>query len=211
MDRVLEIIKRLKKNYPAARVALEYKKPHELLIATILSAQSTDKLVNLVTKKLFKKYRTVADFAKAGQREMERDVHSTGFYRNKARNVILASRMLLEKFGGKVPDTMESITELPGVARKTANIVLGNIYGVIAGIAVDTHVIRVSQKLGLTKNQDPVRIEQDLMKIIPKKDWFKFSYLIQALGRDVCRARRQDHMSCVLMDICPSAKHSAGK
>jgi endonuclease III len=200
------IIRRLKKKYPNTKVALDYKNPHELLVATILSAQCTDKRVNIVTKGLFKKYRTVSAFASANLRELEKDVRSTGFYRHKAKNIVLSSRMLLEKFHGKIPDTMESILELPGVARKTANIVLGNIYGVIVGIAVDTHVIRVSNKLGLTKNADPVKIEKDLMKIIPRADWFKFSYLIQALGRDVCKARNQDHLNCVLRDICPSAK-----
>jgi endonuclease III len=203
--RVIKIIKRLKKKYPKAKVALEYRKPHELLVATILSAQCTDKRVNMVTKELFKKYRTVSDFARADLRELEKDVRSTGFYRNKAKNIILSSKMLLEKFRGKVPDTMDDILELPGVARKTANIVLGNVYGVIEGIAVDTHVIRVSGKLGLTRNEAPVKIERDLMKQVPRADWFKFSYLIQSLGRDVCKARSQDHMNCVLMDICPSA------
>lgn len=202
---VAEIIKRLKKTYPDARIALKHSTPHELLVATILSAQCTDERVNIVTRELFRKYRSAGDFAAADLRVLEQDIRSTGFYHNKAKNIVNSARMIIEKFGGKVPRTMEELIELPGVARKTANIVLGNAYGVVVGIAVDTHVIRISQRLGLTKNEDPVKIERDLMGIVPRKDWFAFSYLIQVLGRDACKARRPECPRCVLENVCPSA------
>lgn len=175
----------------------------ELLVATILSAQCTDKRVNIVTRGLFKKYGSVSDYAKAEIKILEQDIRSTGFYRNKARNIVNAARMILDKYSGKVPRTMEEILELPGVARKTANIVLGNAYGVVVGIAVDTHVRRVSQRLGLTENEDPVKIEQDLMKLVPKKDWFAYSYLLQSLGRDACVARGPECPRCALNGLCP--------
>ncbi|MBN1823541.1 MAG: endonuclease III [Endomicrobiales bacterium] len=202
---VAETIKRLKNKYPRAKIALEHASPIELLVATILSAQCTDERVNIVTKSLFKKYRSVSDFAGAELRGLEQDIRSTGFYRNKAKNIIGAAKMIVEKYGGRVPDTMEEILKLPGVARKTANIVLGNAYGVVAGIAVDTHVRRISNLLGFTKNEAPEKIEQDLMKIVPRKEWFVFSYLIQSLGKDVCKAINPKHELCALKDICPSA------
>ena len=197
------IIKRLKKTYPNARIALDHSCPMELLVATILSAQCTDKRVNIVTKDLFRKYKSVSDYANANIHALEQDIRSTGFYRNKAKNIINAAKMILGTYNGKVPRTMEEILELPGVARKTANIVLGNAYGVVVGIAVDTHVRRVSQRLGLTENEDPVKIEQDLMKLVPEKDWFVFSYLFQSLGRDACVARNPRCPRCVLNDLCP--------
>jgi endonuclease-3 len=174
-------------------------------VATILSAQCTDKRVNIVTEKLFKKYRTVRDYASANLKEFEQDIRQTGFYRNKAKNIIATAKMLLKQHNGKVPAEMDALLELPGVARKTANVVLGNGFGVVEGIAVDTHVIRVCGLLGLTKNTAPERIEQDLMALVPKKDWFIFSHLIQALGRAICIARRPQHAICPLSDICPSS------
>jgi len=200
-----EVIKRLKKAYPGVKIALKYSQPHELLVATILSAQCTDERVNKVTAELFKKYKTVKDFAGANLRQFEQDIRSTGFFRNKSKNIINASKMILRDHGGKVPGTMEELLKLPGVARKTANVVLSNAFGVIDGIVVDTHVIRLSCLLGLTKNEDPVKIEQDLMKIVPKRDWQAVSFLLQAHGRKVCIARRPDHAACVLKNICPSA------
>jgi len=202
--RPAEIVKRLKKAYPGAKIALSHSNPLELLVATILSAQCTDERVNLVTKTLFKKYRALPDYADADPAEFERDIRSTGFFRNKTKNIIGAAKMIRDDFGGKIPSTMEDILKLPGVARKTANIVLGNAYGVVEGIAVDTHVIRLSQRLGLTKNVNPVKIEQDLMRMIRRPDWFIFSYLIQRHGRAVCAARKPLHGICVLRDICPS-------
>lgn len=177
----------------------------EILVATILSAQCTDERVNQVTATLFKKYRTVAQYAHADRQEFEQDIHSCGFYRNKAANIIGAAKMIEERFKGKVPDTMDEILELPGVARKTANVVLGNAYGVVEGIAVDTHVIRVARRLGLTRNEDPGKIERDLMAIVPRADWFVFPLLIQKLGREVCKAAKPGHPTCVLRDICPSS------
>jgi endonuclease III len=202
--RASEIIKRLKIAYPDAKIALRHSNPLELLVATILSAQCTDARVNLVTRKLFKKYRTLANYASADIKELEQDIRPTGFFRNKARNIIASAKMIAGEFGGKVPSNMNNILQLPGVARKTANVVLGNAYGVIEGIAVDTHVRRLSQRLGLTKNENPEKIETDLMKIIPKKDWFVFSYLLQQHGRAVCAARKPKHEMCMLTDLCPS-------
>ena len=200
---IKKIIAQLKKHYPEAKIALRYGNPFELLVATILSAQCTDERVNKVGEKLFKKYRTVTDYAKARQSELEKDIRSTGFFRHKARNIINSARIILKKFSGKVPRTMEEILQLPGVARKTANIVLGNAYGVVEGIAVDTHVRRLSYRLGLTENTDPEKIEQNLMKIVPRSDWFVFPYLLQTHGRKICLARSPRCPVCFLKDICP--------
>ncbi len=202
--RVNEIIKRLKKEYPKAKIALEFSNPIEILVATILSAQCTDERVNKVTKSLFKKYRTIKDYANANLKEFEQEIKSTGFYHNKAKNIISSAKIILEKFNGKVPDKMEDLLSLPGVARKTANIVLSNAYGIVEGIAVDTHVKRLSQRLGLTKNDDPVKIEQDLTKIIPKSDWFIISYLLIDHGRKICNAKKPKCFECVLSDLCLS-------
>lgn len=204
--RIVEVVRRLKEAYPRARIALEYSNPFELLVATILSAQCTDARVNIVTASLFKKYKNMADYARADIKELQKDVRSTGFFRNKADNIKKSARMIIERFGGRVPDTMKDILELPGVARKTANIVLGNAYGIVEGIAVDTHVIRIAALLGFTRNINPEKIEQDLMKIVSPGDWLSFSYLIQTLGRDTCKARKPDHGRCVLKNICPSAR-----
>ena len=199
------LLSRLKKRYRNAQIALNYSTPFELLVATILSAQCTDARVNIVTQSLFMKYRTIKDYATAKQSILEKDIHSTGFFRNKAHHIIYAARMVLDNYHGIVPHAMDEILTLPGVARKTANIVLGNAYGVIEGIAVDTHVIRLSQRLGLTTMTTPEKIERDLMKLIPKKDWLLFSYLIQQHGRSLCKARNPDCTNCFLNDKCPSA------
>jgi endonuclease-3 len=202
---ITEIIRRLRKKYPDAKTALKFSNPLQMLVATILSAQCTDVRVNLVTEKLFKKYRTAKDYAGASIKELEQDIRSTGFYHNKAKNIRAAAKLLVEKHGGKVPADMNALLELPGVARKTANVVLGNSFGIYEGVVVDTHVIRVSCLLGLTTSKTAELIEQDLMKLVPQKDWFDFSHLIQALGRAVCIARRPQHNLCPLEDICPSA------
>ncbi|MCL1972828.1 MAG: endonuclease III [Endomicrobia bacterium] len=202
---VSNIIKILEKEYGDVEVALEFKKPYELLFATILSAQCTDERVNKVTSELFKKYRTLDDYANADISEFEKDIRSTGFFRNKAKNIIGSAKIILEKHGGKVPRTMEELLELPGVARKTANIVLSAAFGKYEGMAVDTHVIRISNLLKITKYEDPVKIERDLMKVVPRENWKNFSLLIQTLGRRVCKARRPEHAICPLNKICPSA------
>jgi endonuclease-3 len=201
-----EIIKRLKKEYPVLKPALNFNSPFELLAATILSAQTTDIQVNKVTETLFRKYKSVKDFANADLAVLERDVSSVNFYRNKARNIQNAARLIIEKFNGEVPKTMDDLTSLPGVARKTANIVLFNAYGIIQGIAVDTHVMRLAQRLGLTKNGEPVKIEKDLMEITPKKEWGNITHLLIFHGRKTCPAKKPVHDECVLIDICPSSK-----
>jgi endonuclease-3 len=203
--RVLKIIELLEKEYPKAKTALHYTSPLEILVATILSAQCTDKRVNIVTKSLFKKYRTAEDYANADLAELEQDIRSTGFYRNKAKNIKNAGRMLVEKFNSQVPRTMDELLELPGVARKTANIVLSNAYGIIEGIAVDTHVRRLSKRLGLTENKNPNKIEADLMLIVPKSHWKRITDLLIFHGRNVCMARKPKCSICSLNKICPFA------
>lgn len=203
--KVLEIIELLKREYPEPKTALEFKTPLELLVATILSAQCTDERVNMVTKSLFRKYKVPEDYANADIREFEKEIRSTGFYKNKAKNIINACKLMVEKFDSKVPKTMEGMIQLPGVARKTANIVLSNAYGVIEGIAVDTHVRRVSQRLGLSKNKDSNKIEKDLMVIVPKKEWSNFSHLLIFQGRNICNAKKPKCRECVLNKLCPSA------
>jgi endonuclease-3 len=202
---VLNIIKILEREYGSVQVALEFEKPYELLFATILSAQCTDERVNKVTSALFKKYKKLADYAGADASEFENDIRSTGFFRNKAKNIINSAKMILDKYGGKVPQTMEELLNLPGVARKTANIVLGSAFGKFEGLAVDTHVIRISNLLKITKHEDPVKIERDLMALVPEKNWKNFSLLIQTLGRRVCKARRPNHAGCPLNKTCLSA------
>jgi len=203
--KVLKIIKLLEREHPDAKIALHYSNPLELLIATILSAQCTDERVNIVTKTLFKKYRTAENYANADMKELEEDIRSTGFYRNKARNIKKCCQMLVEKFHSQVPHTMEEILELSGVARKTANIVLSNAFGAIEGIAVDTHVRRLAKRLGLTENEDPNKIEEDLMKIVPKDYWMKITDLLIFHGRRICTAKKPKCAACVLNKICPSA------
>ena len=203
--RVLKIIELLETAYSHAKTALNYTNPLEILVATILSAQCTDKRVNIVTKTLFKKYKTATDYANADLAELEEDIRSTGFYRNKAKNIKNTGRMLVEKYDSQVPRTMEELIELPGVARKTANIVLSNAYGVIVGIAVDTHVRRLSERLGLTENTNPDKIEADLMLIVPKAYWKRINNLLIFHGRNVCIARKPKCSPCVLNKLCPSA------
>jgi len=203
--KILDIIKLLKKAYPDAKIALNYSNPLELLIATMLSAQCTDERVNQVTKLLFKKYRTVEDYAKADLKELEADIRSTGFYHNKARNIKNSCIMIVEQFNSKVPDKMEDLLQLPGVARKTANIVLSNAYGVVEGIAVDTHVSRLAQRLGLTGKRDPEKIEEDLMNLVPRSEWFAFTYLLIDHGRKICHAKKPLCSECLLNKICQSA------
>ncbi len=204
-QRAAKIIELLEKQYPNAKTALNYSNPLEILVATMLSAQTTDERVNIVTQNLFKKYRTPEDYANADIKELEQDILSTGFYHNKARNLKKCCQLIVEKYNSQVPKTMEEMLELPGVARKTANIVLYNAYGIISGIAVDTHVRRVSQRLGLTEHDDPAKIEQDLMQITPKDKWMKLTDLLIFHGRQVCIARKPKCEICVLNKICPSA------
>ncbi len=203
--RVLKIIELLEKEHPDAKIALNYTNPLELLVATILSAQCTDKRVNIVTKTLFKKYRKVEDYANADLEELEEDIRPTGFYRNKAKNIKKCCQILVEKFNSKVPKTMEDMLELPGVARKTANIVLSNIYGVVEGIAVDTHVRRLNKRLGLSEHEDPNKIERDLMEIVPKTEWTRITDLLIFHGRRICMAKKPQCEICVLNKLCPSA------
>ena len=203
--RALKIIELLEKEHMDAKIALNYSNPLELLVATMLSAQSTDETINKVTKTLFKKYTKPEDYANAKLTELEQDIRSTGFYHNKAKNLQRATKMLVEKYNSKVPKTMEELVKLPGVARKTANIVLTNAFGVIAGVAVDTHVRRLAQRLGLSENKDPNKIEQDLMSIAPKDKWMRLTDLLIFHGRRVCTAKKPNCAGCVLNKICPSA------
>jgi endonuclease-3 len=200
-----EVIARLKAEYPDARTELDWSSPLELLVATILSAQTTDVQVNRVTEKLFVKYRKAEDYAGAPPDVLEEDIRPTGFYRNKARSLRSMASALVEEHGGEVPRTMPELVALPGVGRKTANVVLGNAFGKNEGIVVDTHVRRVSNRLGLTESQDPVKIEQDLMKVVPQEDRTIFSHLLIFHGRRICKARKPECPNCVLNDICPSA------
>ena len=196
-----QTLKILKKLFPHPKIALNYSSNWELFVSVVLSAQCTDKKVNEVTEKLFKQYRKLDDYVKAKQKDFEKDIRPTGFYRNKAKNILAAAKELKERFGGKMPKTMAEMLTLPGIGRKSANVILGNAYGVVEGIAVDTHVRRLSKKLGLTKHDDPVKIERDLMEIIPKKDWFEFTYLLIDYGRKYCVARPHKHEECPLSKI----------
>jgi endonuclease-3 len=206
IERATEVGVRLKRMYPKAKCSLDFTNAFELLIATMLSAQSTDVRVNIVTKALFRKYPTAAVMAEASQVEMEKDVRQTGFFRNKAKAVIAASKAIVEKHGGEVPRTMEELLLLPGVGRKTANVVLGNAYNTNVGIVVDTHVARVSGRLAFTETDDPVKIEADLMRLVPKKEWTKFAHRMIVHGRTICVARRPKCAQCALNDLCPSAE-----
>ncbi len=202
-QRGTKVIELLEKEYPNAKTALNYSNPLEILVATMLSAQATDAVVNIVTQKLFKKYHKPEDYANADIKELEQDIHSTGFYHNKAKNLQKCSQLLVEKFHSQVPRTMDELLELPGVARKTANIVLYNAYGTIAGIAVDTHVRRLSQRLGFSEHDDPSKIEQDLMQITPKEKWMKLTDLLIFHGRQICIARKPKCEDCALNKYCP--------
>lgn len=203
-EKVLEIIKRLKKLYPEPKTALNFGNPFELLVATILSAQTTDVHVNKVTERLFKKYKSISDYANVPLEELQKDISSINFYRNKAKNIQASAKMIIERFNSKVPKSMDELLMLPGVARKTANIILSNAYKINEGIAVDTHVRRLSQRLGLTKNDDPLKIEKDLMEITPQEEWGNLSHLLILHGRNICQAKKPNHKDCVLFDICPS-------
>jgi endonuclease-3 len=204
--RTSEIIKRLKKAYPNAHCALNHSNAFELLIATILSAQCTDERVNIVTADLFRKYRGPADYLKVDQAELEKDIHSTGFFRNKSKSIQGACRRIIDEFGGKVPQTMEEILTLPGVARKTGNVVLGNAFGIASGVVVDTHVARLSQRLGLTTNESAEKIEKDLLDLVPKRHWIMFPHWLITHGRMICNARKPKCRECVLANMCPSFK-----
>lgn len=201
--RTFEIIKRLKKEYPDAHCELTHASAFELLVATILSAQCTDERVNVVTATLFRKYRSPQDYLKVAQEELELDIRPTGFFRNKAKSIQGASRKIIENFGGDIPQTMEELLTLNGVARKTANVVLGNAFGIASGVVVDTHVSRVSHRLGLTENVAPEKIEKDLTVLVPQKDWILFPHLLIAHGRKICQARKPKCEICVLESICP--------
>ena len=203
--RISEILKLLKKEYPDAHCSLDYTTPFELLIATILSAQCTDVRVNLVTRDLFRKYRGPKDYLEVPEEELQNDIRTTGFFRNKTKSIRGTSAKLIEEYGGQVPSTMDQLLTLPGVARKTANVVLGNAFHITSGIVVDTHVSRVSQRLGLTKATQAEKIENDLMKLVPRKEWIVFSHRLILHGRYVCKAPKPDCPNCVLNHICPSS------
>jgi endonuclease-3 len=203
--RLREIIRRLKRTYPGAKCSLNHSNPFELLIATILSAQCTDDRVNIVTADLFRKYTKPEDYLNVSPRELEKDIQSTGFFRNKTKSIQGTSKVLLEEYGGEVPQTMDELLELPGVARKTANVVLGNAFGVKAGVVVDTHVTRLSHRLGLTQEKTAEKIEQDLIKIVPKKDWVIFPHLMIYHGRKICKARNPLCAECQIEKQCPSS------
>lgn len=229
-SRIAQILAILKKTYPDAKIALKYSNDWELLVATILSAQCTDKKVNEVTDKLFQKYKTLDDYCRAELRDFEQDVKSTGFFRNKAKAILFDAHTIKNRYNGHVPNRMTHLTNLPGVARKTANIVLGNAFGIVEGIAVDTHVQRLSQRLRLvnmdtiagkktevfmregkevvdyTKEADPNKIEKELMQVIPKEDWFKFTYMVIDHGRAICKAQNPDCPNCPLKDLCPASR-----
>ncbi len=203
--RAAKIIGLLEKQYSEAKIALHYTNPLQLLIATILSAQATDEQINKITPALFKKYRSAEDFANADIKELEQHIKSSGFYHNKAKNIQNCCKMLVEKYDSKVPKTMDELLELPGVARKTANIVLTNAYGIVEGVAVDTHVRRLAQRLGLSEKNDPNKIEQDLMQLVPKPKWMRITDLLIWYGRSVCTAKKPNCAGCVLNTICPCA------
>jgi endonuclease-3 len=205
-ERAAELVRAFPKVYPDAHCELDFKNPLQLLVATILSAQCTDKRVNMVTPSLFAKYKTAADYARAPQAQLERAIQPTGFFRNKTKSIQGATKAIAEKHSGKVPKTMAELRELPGVGRKTANVVLGNAFGVDEGIVVDTHVIRLSERLRLTKHSDPEKIEQDLMKIVPREHWTNWSHWLIWHGRRRCFARKPDCHHCEIFNLCPSGK-----
>ena len=208
--RTRKIIRLLKRAYPDAKCSLNHSSAFELLIATILSAQCTDDRVNIVTADLFRKYRKPEDYLKVSSRELEKDIRTTGFFRNKTRSIQGTARLLTDEYGGKVPDSMDELLELPGVARKTANVVLGNAFGIESGVVVDTHVTRLSHRLGLSLQKHPEKIENDLIEIVAKKDWVIFSHLLIAHGRKVCKARNPACDQCVLEKLCPSSFLKSG-
>jgi endonuclease-3 len=204
--RARKIVKRLRAAYPDARCSLNHANPLELLVATILSAQCTDERVNVVTAELFRKYRRPEDYTAVAQEELEADIRPTGFFRNKAKSIRGACELIARRFGGRVPETMEELLELPGVARKTANVVLGNAFGVASGVVVDTHVSRLSQRLALSGETQPEKIERDLCALVPQEDWIEFPHLLIAHGRAVCKARTPLCAECFLLDLCPTGQ-----
>lgn len=207
VERVTRILPILKRSYPAAKCSLDYENPLQLLVATILSAQCTDDRVNIVTKDLFRKYKTARDFARVKQEVLEKDIQSTGFFRNKAKSIRSMAQSLLDQHKGVVPETMEELVALAGVGRKTANVVLGNAFGKNIGVVVDTHVTRLSNRLGLTKHEtDAVKIEQDLMQVVPQKEWTLWSHLMIAHGRKICQARKPRCTECPILEFCPAGK-----
>jgi len=208
--KVEKIIDYLKRSYPSSRTALDARNPFQLLIATILSAQCTDERVNKVTPVLFERFKTVQDFARADIKEIEEYIKSTGFYHNKARNIKECCRALIERYNGELPKNIDELTKLPGIGRKTANVVLGNGFGITSGIVVDTHVLRISQRLGLTKKKDAVKVEEDLMRIIPKDFWIEFSNSVILFGREICSARSPQCERCKLFDVCEYPEKKVG-
>jgi endonuclease-3 len=208
--RTQRIIQLLKREYPNATCSLNYSNPFELLIATILSAQCTDERVNMVTADLFRKYRKPADYLKVPPAELQEDIRTTGFFRNKAKSIQGTAKVLVDEYKGQVPHTIDQLLELPGVARKTANVVMGNAFGIASGVVVDTHVARLSRRLGLTKEKQPGKIEKDLMELVPKKDWVIFPHLLIAHGRKICKARNPLCASCVVEKLCPSSYLKTG-
>ncbi len=203
--RLRKIIRELKSAYPDAKCTLNHTNPFELLIATILSAQCTDERVNIVTADLFRKYRKPEDYLAVSPTELQKDIRTTGFFRNKTKSIQGTARMLTEEYGNEVPNTIEELLELPGVARKTANVVLGNAFGISSGIVVDTHVTRLARRLGLTEQKQAEKIEKELVELVPKKDWVIFSHLLIAHGRKICRARNPLCAECVIEKLCPSS------
>ncbi len=204
-QRIRPIIARLKRRYPEARCALDHQDPLQLLVATILSAQCTDARVNLVTKDLFAKYHTASDYANANPPVFEQEIKSTGFFRNKTKSILGMAQAVVERHGGQVPSTMEELTQLPGVGRKTANVVLGTAFGINEGVVVDTHVSRIANRLKLTTQKDPVKIERDLMQLVPRKEWSDFSHLLIHHGRQICDARKPKCEICPVNNLCPSS------
>ncbi len=209
-DRVRKIIRLLKRAYPDAKCSLNHSNPFELLIATILSAQCTDARVNLVTQDLFRKYRKPEDYLKVPEKELQQDIRTTGFFRNKTKSIQGTAKALTEEHKGKVPQTMDELLELPGVARKTANVVLGNAFGISSGVVVDTHVTRLSHRLDLSQQKTAEKIEQHLIEIVPRKEWVIFSHLLIAHGREICRARNPLCAECVVEKLCPSSYLKTG-
>ncbi len=208
--RAAEIMSRLRQAYPDARCSLNFSTPLELLVATILSAQCTDDRVNQVTATLFQKYRTAEDYAQAQPEALEQDIKQTGFYRNKAKHIREAATLIVERHGGEVPRTMAELTALPGVARKTANVVMGNAYGIVEGVVVDTHVGRLARRMGLTDSEDPIKVEQDLMALLPQRDWLDLSHIFIYHGRAVCQARKPLCEQCVVAQLCPTGRANLG-
>ena len=210
-ERVRKIIRLLKRAYPDAKCSLNHSNAFELLVATILSAQCTDERVNIVTADLFRKYRKPEDYLKVSEKELQKDIRTTGFFRNKTKSIQGTVKVLTESHGGEVPDTMEELLELPGVARKTANVVLGNAFGVKSGIVVDTHVTRLTHRLGLTEQKTAEKIERDLIELVPRKDWVIFSHLLIYHGRKICKARNPSCAECVVEKLCPSSYLKTGQ